>query len=108
MFKSAQYITRVLRRYGIIAAAVVVTVGFTLFRSQTYTSASVLVHYNSNNVWNQPIVSVPQKSQSFGRNTARGSTDLPSIPGNWNLIFNDTFQNMMLDSSKWNTCYWWA
>jgi beta-glucanase (GH16 family) len=37
-----------------------------------------------------------------------GSADLPSIPGNWNLIFIDTFQSTTLDTNKWSTCYWWS
>src|SRR5258708_32937463 len=60
MSKSAIRIMMVLRRYGIFAATLLITVGFALFRILTYSSASFPVLYNSNSVWNQPIGASPE------------------------------------------------
>ena len=91
MSRSAQRTIMVLRRYGIFAATLLITVGFALFRSLTYSSAAVPVPYNSNSVWNQPIAANPaldatsaQKIQLL-TSTINGAINIDGIDGAWSV-----------------------
>lgn len=46
--------------------------------------------------------------------SAARSQDQPGAPlpfgrnGNWQMVFAEEFDGSSLDSSKWNTCFWWG
>jgi beta-glucanase (GH16 family) len=40
---------------------------------------------------------------------APANTPAPRGPGgSWHLVFGDEFNGTSIDTTKWNTCYWWA
>src|SRR5258708_25897731 len=91
MSKSAHRIMMVLRRYGIFAATLFITVGFALIRRLPYSSGAVPVLYNSNIVWNQPIGASPaldanstQKIQLLA-STINGAINIDGINGAWSV-----------------------
>ena len=44
-----------------------------------------------------------------GAAAAPADTPAPRGPaGCWHLVFGDEFNGTSLDTTKWNTCYWWA